>query len=177
VLFPVEDAHIDDLALFAVRQAQGRVLHLPRLFAEDGAQELLFRAKLLLTFGRDLADQDVVRPDLRTDADDAALIQVLERVFTHVGDVVGDLLRAELGIAGFDLVLLDVHAGEFVVADQRLADQQGVLVVAPFPAQESAQHVMAEGQIAIDGRGAIGDDRAGLDPLALAHDRPLVDAG
>jgi len=74
-------------------------------------------------------------------------------------------------------VLLDVHAGEFVVADQRLADQQGVLVVAPFPAQESAQHVMAEGQIAIDGRGAIGDDRAGLDPLALAHDRPLVDAG
>ena len=56
---------------------------------------------------------------LGADADDAALVEVLERLLADVGDVAGDLLGAELGVAGLDLELLDVDRGEEVLLDQR----------------------------------------------------------
>ena len=40
----------------------------------------------------------------------------------EVRDVAGDLLGAELGVAGVDLVLLDVDRGEHVVLHQALAE-------------------------------------------------------
>ena len=67
-------------------------------------------------FGRDLADQDVAGAHLGADADDAALVEVLQRVVADVGDVAGDLLRSELGVAGLGLVLLDVDGGVDVLA-------------------------------------------------------------
>ena len=69
----LEDAHVDDLAALAVRDAQRGVLHLARLLAEDRAQQLLLRGELGLALRRDLAHQDVAFADLRADADDAAI--------------------------------------------------------------------------------------------------------
>ncbi len=105
-----EDADVDDLAALAVGQAQAGVLHLARLLAEDRAQQPLLGGQLGLALGRDLADQDVARPDLGADVDDAVLVEVLERLFADVRDVAGDLFGAELGVAGLELVLLDVDA-------------------------------------------------------------------
>ena len=87
-----------------------RVLHLARLLAEDRAQQPLLRGQLGLALGRDLADQDVARPDLGADVDDPVLVEVPEGLLADVRDVAGDLLGAELGVAGLDLVLLDVDA-------------------------------------------------------------------
>ena len=53
--------------------------------------------------------------DLGADADDAAVVEVAQRLLGAVRDVAGDLLVAELGRAGVDLVLLDVDRGELVV--------------------------------------------------------------
>ena len=106
-----EDLDVDDDAALAVGHLQGGVAHLARLFAEDGAQQALFRGQVGLALGRDLTDEDVAGVDLRADADDAALVQVLQRVLADVGDIAGDLLGAELGIAGVDLILLDVDGG------------------------------------------------------------------
>ena len=72
-------------------------------------------------FGRDLADQDVAVLHLGADADDAALVEVGQHVLGDVRDVPGDLLRPELGVAGVDLVLLDVDRGQHVVLDDALA--------------------------------------------------------
>ena len=117
-----EDLHVHDDAVLAVRHTQGGVAHLAGLLAEDGAQQALLGGQLRLALGRDLADQDITRAHLGADADDAALVQVLQRVLAHVGDVAGDLLGPELGVAGFDLVFLDVDGGVHVLADDLLID-------------------------------------------------------
>ena len=111
-----EDARVDDRALDARRHAQRRVAHLAGLLAEDRAQQLLFRRELRLALGRDLADQDVARLHLGADADDAGLVEILERLLADVRDVARDLLGPELGVAGDALELLDVDRGEVVVA-------------------------------------------------------------
>ena len=76
--------------------------------------------QLGLALRGDLADQDVAGMHLSADADDAALVEVAERVLADVRDVAGDLLGSELGITGFGLVLLDMDGGINVIADQTL---------------------------------------------------------
>ena len=146
-----ELADVDDLAALAVRQAQAGVLHLARLLAEDRAQQALLGGQLGLALGRDLADQDVARLDLGADVDDAVLVEVLERLLADVGDVAGDLLGAQLGVARLQLVLLDVDAGEQVLAHEPVAEDDGVLVVAALPAHERDEDVLAERQLAVVG--------------------------
>ena len=171
-----ELADLDDLAALAVGQAQRAVLHLARLLTEDRPQEALLGGQLGLALGRDLADQDVARADLGADVDDALLVEVLERLLADVRDVAGDLLGPELGVARLHLVLLDVDAGEQVVADEAIADDDRVLVVAALPAHERDEDVPAEGQLALLGRARVGDRLAVGDPGADVDDRALVDA-
>ena len=167
---------LDHLAPLAMRQAERAVLHLASLLAEDRPQQALLRGQLGLALGRDLADEDVARPDLRADVDDALLVEVLEGLLADVGDVPGDLLGPELRVARLDLVLLDVDAGEEVVADEPIADDDGVLVVAALPAHERDEDVPPEGELATVGRRGVGDGLALGDPAADVDDRALVDA-
>ena len=88
-LVAAELTDVHDLAALAVRQAQAGVLHLARLLPEDRAQQALLCGQLGLALGRDLADQDVARLDLRADVHDAVLVEVLERLLAHVGDIPG----------------------------------------------------------------------------------------
>ena len=155
-------------------QTQRGVLHFPRFFAEDGAQQFFFRAQFLLALGRDLADQDVVGAYLGADPDDSFFIEVLERVLGHDGNVVGDFFRPQLRVAGLEFVFLDMNAGELVVPQQVFANQQGVFVVAAIPGKEGRQHVVSERQVAMVGRGTVGDDHAARDTLSL-EDHPGAD--
>ena len=79
-IFAGENLHIHDDAEFAVRHAQRSIAHLARLIAEDRAQQALFRRQLGFALRRDLADQNIVCAHLRADADDAALVQIAQRV-------------------------------------------------------------------------------------------------
>ena len=115
--------------------------------------------------------------DLGADVDDALLVEVLEGLLADVRDVAGDLLGPELGVARLHLVLLDVDAGEQVVADEAVADDDRVLVVAALPAHERDEHVAAEGQLALLGGARVGDRLAVGDARPDVDDRALVDAG
>ena len=159
----IEDAHLDDRAGDARRQAQRRVAHVGGLLAEDGAQQLLFRRHRALALRRDLADQDVARIHLGADVDDAGLVEVLQRLFRDVRNVARDLLRPELGVARHHLEFLDVDRGEDVVGHDALGEQDGVLEVVAHPRHERDEHVLAERQIAEVRRRTVGDDLAGLD--------------
>src|SRR4029079_14898662 len=172
-----ELADLDHLAALAVGQAQRAVLHLAGLLAEDRPEESLLRGELRLALRGDLADEDVAGADLGADVDDALLVEVLQGLLADVGDVAGDLLGAELRVARLDLVLLDVDAREEVVADEAVADDDRVLVVAALPAHERDEHVPAEGELRLPGRRAVGDRLAVAHPGADVHDRALVDAG
>ena len=147
----VELADVDDLAALAVGQAQARVLNLARLLTEDRAEQALLGRQLGLALGRDLADEDVAGLDLGADVDDAVLVEVLEGLLADVRDVARDLLGTELGVARLDLVLLDMDAGEEVVADEAIADDDRVLVVAALPAHERDEDVPAERELAVVG--------------------------
>ena len=171
-----ELADLDHLAALAVGQAQGAVLHLAGLLTEDRPQQALLGGQLGLALGRDLADEDVARADLGADVDDALLVEVLEGLLADVRDVAGDLLGSELRVARLDLVLLDVDAGEQVVAHEPIADDDRVLVVAALPAHERHEDVPAEGQLARLGGAGVGDRLAIGDALADVHDGALVDA-
>ncbi|OWK21228.1 hypothetical protein AJ88_20100 [Mesorhizobium amorphae CCBAU 01583] len=173
----VEDANFDDGAERARRHAHGGVANVRGLFAEDGAQELLFRRHRAFALRRDLADQDVTRLHFRADIDDAGLIEVLQRFFRDVRNVARDFLRSELGVARHDFKLLDVDRGEDVVGHDTLGEQDRVLVVVAVPRHERDQHVAAERQIAELGRRTVSDDVALVDAVAHAHQRTLVDAG
>src|SRR5438874_478075 len=124
-----ESLDVDDDAALAVRDLERRVAHLSRLLLEDRANQLLFRRQLGLALRRDLADEQVAGVDLRTDADDAALVELRERLLRAVRDVARDLLVAELRRAGVHLVLVDVDRGEDVVLDDTIGEHDRVLEV------------------------------------------------
>ena len=156
--------------------AQGGVAHLASLLTEDGAQEALLGGQLGLALRGDLTDEDVTGGDLGADADDAALVQVSEGFLGDVGDVAGDLFLTELGLAGVDLVFLDVDRGEDVLFHDATAQDDGVLVVEAFPRHVGDEEVLAERDLTVGGGGAVGQDVADLDAVALVHDNALVGA-
>ncbi len=149
----------DDRAGLAVRHLQRGVAHLARLLAEDRAEQPLLGGQLGLALGRHLAHQDVAGDDLGADPDDPPLVEVREDLLGDVRDVPGDLLGAQLGVAGVDLVLLDVDRGEDVVLHQALAEDDRVLVVVALPRHERDEQVLAERHLALsrcEGPSAIG---------------------
>ena len=167
---------------------RGGIAHLARLLAEDRAQQALLRGQIGLALGRDLADQNIAGVNLRADADDTALVEVLESVLADVGNVARDLLGAELGVAGVELILLEVDGGIQVLADKALVEEHRVLVVVALPRHETDEDVASERQLALIGGRAV-RQHGGVDGLAVfvdilavhaladVDDRVLVDAG
>ena len=171
-----EDAHVDDRALDPGRNLEGRVPHLARLLAEDGAQQLLLGRELGLPLGSDLAHEHVAGLDLRADADHPALVEVLEGLVARVGNVPGDLLRPQLRVPGDALELLDVHRSVDVLLDHALADQDGVLEVVAAPGHQRHEEIPSQGELS-DLRGRpVRDHVPFADVIAHANDGALVDA-
>ena len=172
-----EDPDVDDGSLDAGGAVERGVLHVQGFFTEDGFQELLLGGQLGFALGGDLADEDVAGFDAGPDPDDAVFVEVSEDVFGDVRDVPGDVLGAELGVPGFDRLLDDMERSEDVVFDQLFGDDDRVFEVISPPGHESPDDVPAEGQLAHVGAGAVGQDLAFDDRVALADDGPLGEAG
>ena len=66
--------------------------------------------------------------------------------------------------------------GEDVVLDEPLAEYDRVFVVEPLPRHERHDDVAAQGQVAAIGARAVSQHLTPADEVALAHNRPLVDA-
>src|SRR5581483_2143438 len=115
--------------------------------------------------------------NLGADADDAALVEIAQRMLGDVGDITRDLLRSELGVAGFDLELLDVNGGVVVLLHKLLGDENRVLKVVAAPWCERDQHVAAEAELALLRARTVRDHLPLENAVALANDRLLVDAG
>ena len=113
---------------------------------------------------------------LGTNADHSVGPKILQGLFTDIGNVTGDFLRAELGIARSDLKFIDVNGGIDVLLDDALGNEDRVLEIVSIPRHESDQHVASQRQLAMFGVWAVGDDISLVDVLSLEDDRLLVDA-
>ncbi len=170
------DFHVHDDAVGAGGNLERSVLHVRRLFTEDGAEQTFFRRELGFRLRRDLADEDVAGLHFRTDADDAVGREVFQRFIAEVRDVARDLFRPEFRVAGGHFKFINVDAREDVFLHDLLADEDGVLEVVTVPRHERDEHVAAERQFTVIGAGAVGDDLAFLDVIALVNENFLVDA-
>src|SRR5208283_4993378 len=171
-----EDLDVHDGAFDAGRAIEGSVANIAGLFAEDSAKKLLFRREGGFSLGRDFANEDVARLDDGADADDAAFVEVAEERFADVGDVARDFFGPELGVAGFDFILLDVDGGVVIVLDELFADEDGIFKVVAAPGQEGDKNISAETEFAAVGARAVGEDLRGPDAITHANERLLVDA-
>src|SRR3984885_10082876 len=171
-----EDFDIDDGAFDARRAVERSVADVSGLFAEDGAEQLLFGRQRGFALGRDLADEDVARLDDGADADDTALIEIAKERFADVGDVARDFFGSQLRVARFDFVLLDVDRGVVVVLDQLIAHENGVFEVVPAPWNEGDEYVASESEFAAFGARTVREDLSLLHAVAYANQRLLVDA-
>ena len=103
----------------------------------------------LLDFGAILPTRISPGPDARADADDAGLIEIGQSPLADVRNVARELFAAQLGLANFDVVFLDVNRGERVFLHQLLADDDGVFEVVAVVGHERDEHVAAQGQFAL----------------------------
>src|SRR5690606_7678696 len=169
-----KDLDVDDGAFGASRHTQRGVLHVGRLLTEDRAQQLLFRRQLGLAFRRDLADQDVARADFGADVDDTGFVQLVQRSFTDVRDVRGDLLRAELGVTRHTGQFLNVDGGEAVFLNHTLGQADGVFEVEAVPRHERHTHVLTQCQLTHVGGRTVSHDVTTGNLVTLVHQRTLV---
>ena len=168
------DIHHD--AVRSRRHFQRSVLHVRRLFAEDGAEQPLFGRQFGLALGRDFADENVARLDLRADANDAVQAEVLQRLFTQVRNVARDFLRSKLGVARADFKLVNVDRSKDVVLDDSLTDEDGVFEIISVPRHERAQDIAPQRQFAAGRTRTVGDHLASLGRVAFGHQNLLVNA-
>ncbi len=172
-----KDLHIHNDTVLAVRYTQGGIPHLARLLTEDRPQQPLLRCQLGLALRGHLTDQDIAAAHLGADADNAALVQILQRVIAHIGDIAGDLLRPQLGIAGFHFVFLNVDGGVYIIPHDLLVDQNGILVIVALPGHKADQGVLAQRNLAIAGGRTVSHNLTLIHMLPHADHRALIDAG
>src|SRR5690606_4863944 len=170
-----EHLNVDNGTFGAGRHTQRGVLHIGRLLTEDRAQQLLFRSQLSLAFRRHLTYPDIARTNFGTDVDNARLVQLVQRSLTHIRDVRGDFLWAELGVARHAGQLLDMDSGETIFLNHTLRQEDRVFEVVAVPRHERDAHVLPERQLTHIGGRTIGHDVATLHHVTLAHQRTLVD--
>ena len=175
--FAREDLHIHHDAFDSRRAVERSVAHVAGFFAEDRAQQFLFRRQLRLTLRRNLADDDVALLDAGADADHTRFVQISQRGFTHVRDVARHFLGTKLRVAGFEFELFDVNRGVVILLHHLFRNQNRVFEVVAAPRHERDQHVASQRQLAKVGAWTVGDYLPLHHPLAFLHNRFLVDAG
>ncbi len=119
-VFSGEYPGIHNNTVLAVRNLQRGVTDFSCLFSENRTKQTLLGGQLGLSLRSYLSDEDISGTYLRTDADNAALIQILQRIIADTGNILCDLLRSELGVAGLALVLFDMDGGVHVITHQTL---------------------------------------------------------
>ena len=87
--------------------------------------------------------------NLRTYADDAAFVKVFERILANAGDIAGDILRSELGVACIALVFFNMDGGEYILHYEALVKENSVLVIVALPCHKADKDILAEGYLAV----------------------------
>ena len=92
-VLPGENLGIHHNTIFAVRYFQRSVPNFPCLFTENSTKKPFLRSQLRLALGRNLAHQNIAGPHLCADTYNSPVVQILQRIVAHTGNIPGNLLR------------------------------------------------------------------------------------
>ena len=140
-------------------------------------QQFFFGRQFALRLGRNLADEDIARHHESAGANDPAFVEIAEGLGRNVGNVARELLPAQLGLADFDIELLDMDRSVGIVLDKTFADDDGIFKVITVPRHERDEDVAPQRQLAMMRGGAVGHDESLLDLLPHLYEWLLVQAG
>src|ERR1700733_3868499 len=153
------------------------VLHVFASAAEDRVEQFFLGCQFGLRLGRDLADEDVARLHACADPDDAFFVEVSQGLLADVGNVASELFSAELGLANFDVELVDVNRRVNVVLHQPLGENDRVFKVVAFPRHEGDESIASQRKLAVARGRAVAEQLALLYTLVELDRRLLVEAG
>ena len=117
-----------------------------------------------------------------SDANDAALVEIQQRLFRDVRNLARDLLLTALRVANVELQLLDVDRRIDIIFYQALGEHDGVFEVVSIPGHERNGHIRSERELSLLGACPICQHvplfnaLAELDEWALVDRRVLVRA-
>src|SRR5665647_2996947 len=144
-----ESLYINNNTGFTMRYTDRSITDFTDLFAKDGTIQAFFCCKFCLAFWRNFTDKNISCSYFGTNADNTILIKIAQRIITDVGDFTGDFLSAELGIAGFALILFNMNGCVYILADKSLIYKNSILVVVTFPCHESDQYIFTESKLPV----------------------------
>ena len=176
-VFSCEYLYVYNDTCFAVRYTQGGISNLSCLFAEDGTQQSFLCCQLCFALRCYLTNQNIIGAYLGTDADDTSVIQILQRILAHVGNISCDFFRPKLCVSCVCLKFTDMNGGINILLYQLFAQQNSILVVVAFPSHEADQRVLAQCQLALAGGSTVCDNLVCLYSLSQVYNRLLVQAG
>ena len=157
-----------------MRHLQGSVAHFSCLLTEDRPKQPLLRGKLRLSLRSHLAHQNVTGTHLRTNADNASVIQIFQRIVTDARHVSRNFFRSELGIPRLCLIFFHMHGSINIFLHQSFTEEYGILVVVAFPCHKSDQRILAQSQLAAVRGRTVRNHFALLHMHAFLYDRLLV---
>ena len=177
LVFTGEHLYVHHDTAFAVGNTQRGVSHFSCLFVENGTKQSFFRREVRFSLGGNLTYKDVAGTHFRTYADYAVFVQILQCVFTDIGDISCKFFGAEFGFTALDFMFFDVNGGKSVLLHEFFRKQYCVFVVVAFPRHKADENVSAQRKFAAVGAGTVGKNLTFGNPVALFHNDFLVDAG
>ena len=142
-VFAAKHLNANDFTSFAMGYTQGAVAYFASLFTKDSTQQAFFSGELGFTLRSNLAYQNIARAYFSTNADNAALIQILQCVVAYIGQLASNFFFTQLGVAGIAIIFFNMDRSKDISLYQILIQQNGVLVVIAFPGHISNDYVVA----------------------------------
>ncbi len=157
--------------------SERRITDFSGLLAEDSSEQALFSSQFSLTLRCDLTHQNITGANLRADADDTPLVQILKRILTHIGNITGDLFRTQFGVTGFGFIFLYMDGCVNIIPNKFFTYENSILVVITLPGHESHENVLAKGNLTVVGGRTVGNNIPFFNLVTLSDNGTLVDAG
>ena len=107
-VFAAKHLNANDFTSFAMGYTQGAVAYFASLFTKDSTQQAFFSGELGFTLRSNLAYQNIAGTYFRANADNAAFVQILQRVVAYVGQLAGNFFFTQLGIASIAIIFFNM---------------------------------------------------------------------
>ena len=172
-----EHLNADNFTSLAMRNAQRAITNFTSLFTKDCTKQPFFSSQLSLTFRSYLTNQNVTRANFSADADNTALVQILQRILGYVRQLTGNFFFTKLSVTSVAVILLNVDRGEYISLNQVLIQEDSILVVIAFPRHIGYDYVVTQSQLAMISCRTISQNLFLNNLVAFEYDRTLVYAG